>query len=62
MRKMENFVLYEEFGRGDYFIIYKGWRKGIINFVVIYCIEKCKWLEVINIVSYVIFDNRLNGE
>lgn len=62
MRKMENFVLYEELGRGDHSIIYKGRRKGTINFVAIHCIEKCKRPEVTNTVSYVISDNKLNGE
>lgn len=62
LRKMENFVLYEELGRGDHSIIYKGRRKGTINFVAIHCIEKCKRPEVTNTVSYVISDNRLNGE
>lgn len=60
---MENFVLYEELGRGDHSIIYKGRRKGTINFVAIHCIEKCKRPEVTNTVSNVIhgFDNGLNG-
>lgn len=53
---MENFVLYEELGRGDHSIIYKGRRKGTINFVAIHCIEKCKRPEVTNTVSYVIMD------
>ena len=48
---MENFVLYEELGRGDHSIIYKGRRKGTINFVAIHCIEKCKRPEVTNTVS-----------
>lgn len=47
---MENFVLYEELGRGDHSIIYKGRRKGTINFVAIHCIEKCKRPEVTNTV------------
>lgn len=60
---MENFVLYEELGRGDHSIIYKGRRKGTINFVAIHCIEKCKRPEVTNTVSNVIrvFDSGLNG-
>ncbi|WAR10143.1 ULK4-like protein [Mya arenaria] len=48
--QMENFVLYEELGRGDHSIIYKGRRKGTINFVAIHCIEKCKRPEVTNTV------------
>lgn len=47
---MENFVLYEELGRGEHSIIYKGRRKGTINFVAIHCIEKCKRAEVTNTV------------
>jgi len=39
---MENFVLYEDIGRGDQCVVYKGRRKGTINFVAISCIEKCK--------------------
>lgn len=60
---MENFVLYEELGRGDHSIIYKGRRKGTINFVAIHCIEKCKRPEVTNTVSNVIcvFDSGLYG-
>lgn len=47
---MENFVLYEELGRGDNSIIYKGRRKGTVNFVAIHCIDKCKRPEVTNTV------------
>ena len=50
---MENFVLYEELGKGDHSIIYKGRRKGTINFVAIHCIDKCKRPEVTNTVSIV---------
>ena len=49
--EMENFVLYEELGRGNHSIIYKGRRKGTINFVAIHCIEKCKRPQVTNTVS-----------
>lgn len=42
--------MYEELGRGDNSIIYKGRRKGTINFVAIHCIEKCKRPEVTNTV------------
>lgn len=38
---MENFILYEEIGRGTNSIVYKGRRKGTINFLAILCIEKC---------------------
>lgn len=52
---MENFVLYEELGRGDHSIIYKGRRKGTINFVAIHCVEKCMRPEVTNTVSSSIY-------
>nr|XP_039253337.1 LOW QUALITY PROTEIN: serine/threonine-protein kinase ULK4-like [Styela clava] len=39
---MENFILYEEIGKGSHSVVYKGRRKGTINFLAILCIEKCK--------------------
>uniref|UniRef100_A0A8C3MT99 Uncharacterized protein n=1 Tax=Geospiza parvula TaxID=87175 RepID=A0A8C3MT99_GEOPR len=45
---MENFVLYEEIGRGNTTIVYKGRRKGTINFVAIICTDKCKRAGVAN--------------
>lgn len=48
---MENFVLYEEIGRGNTTIVYKGRRKGTINFVAIICTDKCKRAGVANWVS-----------
>ncbi|XP_071285691.1 serine/threonine-protein kinase ULK4 isoform X3 [Agelaius tricolor] len=45
---MENFVLYEEIGRGNTTIVYKGRRKGTINFVAIICTDKCKRAGVTN--------------
>ncbi|XP_052580602.1 serine/threonine-protein kinase ULK4 isoform X7 [Peromyscus californicus insignis] len=45
---MENFILYEEIGRGNKTIVYKGRRKGTINFVAILCTEKCKRPEMTN--------------
>ncbi|KAM5233477.1 serine/threonine-protein kinase ULK4 isoform 2-T2 [Hipposideros larvatus] len=45
---MENFVLYEEIGRGSKTIVYKGRRKGTINFVAILCTDKCKRPEITN--------------
>ncbi|ESO86237.1 hypothetical protein LOTGIDRAFT_220770 [Lottia gigantea] len=47
---MENFVLYENLGKKDHVTIYKGRRKGTINFVAIHCIDKCKRPEVTNTV------------
>ncbi|XP_078519656.1 serine/threonine-protein kinase ULK4 isoform X2 [Lissotriton helveticus] len=45
---MENFILYEEIGRGSKSVVYKGRRKGTINFVAILCIDKCKRGEITN--------------
>lgn len=47
---MENFVLYEQVGQGDHYIIYKGRRKDTINFLAIHCAEKCKRSEITNMV------------
>jgi len=48
---MENFVLYEDIGRGDHTVVYKGRRKGTINFVAISCIEKCQRHLITNTVD-----------
>ncbi|XP_010084300.1 PREDICTED: serine/threonine-protein kinase ULK4, partial [Pterocles gutturalis] len=45
---MENFILYEEIGRGDKTVVYKGRRKGTINFVAVLCTDKCKRAEITN--------------
>ena len=45
-------MLYEEVGRGKHTIVYKGRRKGTINFVAIHCIDKCKRPQITNLVSY----------
>ncbi|KAF6101589.1 unc-51 like kinase 4 [Phyllostomus discolor] len=45
---MENFILYEEIGRGSKTTVYKGRRKGTINFVAILCTDKCKRPEITN--------------
>ncbi|XP_006102389.1 serine/threonine-protein kinase ULK4, partial [Myotis lucifugus] len=45
---MQNFVLYEEIGRGSRTIVYKGRRKGTINFVAVFCTDKCKRPEITN--------------
>ncbi|XP_063577694.1 serine/threonine-protein kinase ULK4 isoform X15 [Pongo abelii] len=45
---MENFILYEEIGRGSKSVVYKGRRKGTINFVAILCTDKCKRPEITN--------------
>ncbi|KAG5856794.1 hypothetical protein ANANG_G00011670 [Anguilla anguilla] len=45
---MENFILYEEIGKGSKSVVYKGRRKGSIFFVAIICCEKSKRAEVTN--------------
>ncbi|XP_045435404.1 serine/threonine-protein kinase ULK4 isoform X3 [Pipistrellus kuhlii] len=45
---MQNFVLYEEIGRGSKTVVYKGRRKGTINFVAVFCTDKCKRPEITN--------------
>uniref|UniRef100_A0A7N4UXV3 Unc-51 like kinase 4 n=1 Tax=Sarcophilus harrisii TaxID=9305 RepID=A0A7N4UXV3_SARHA len=45
---MENFILYEEIGKGSKTVVYKGRRKGTINFVAILCTDKCKRPEITN--------------
>ncbi|NXR81557.1 ULK4 kinase, partial [Pycnonotus jocosus] len=45
---MENFVLYEEIGRGNKTVVYKGRRKGTINFVAVVCSDKCKRAGIAN--------------
>ncbi|KAM6169783.1 serine/threonine-protein kinase ULK4 isoform 2-T2 [Rhynchocyon petersi] len=45
---MENFILYEEIGRGSKTVVYKGRRKGTVNFVAILCTDKCKRPEITN--------------
>ena len=55
---MENFVLYEEVGKGKHSTVYKGRRKGTVNFVAIHCIDKCKRPEITNLVRST-FDDQL---
>ncbi|RXN05978.1 serine threonine- kinase ULK4 [Labeo rohita] len=45
---MENFILYEEIGRGSRSVVYKGRRKGSIHFVAIICSDKSKRPELTN--------------
>uniref|UniRef100_U3ED96 Serine/threonine-protein kinase ULK4 n=1 Tax=Callithrix jacchus TaxID=9483 RepID=U3ED96_CALJA len=45
---MENFILYEEIGRGSKTVVYKGRRKGTVHFVAILCTDKCKRPEITN--------------
>jgi serine/threonine-protein kinase ULK4 len=39
---MENFVLYEELGRTSHTTVYKGRRRGTIDYVAVICIEKSR--------------------
>ncbi|XP_033625022.1 serine/threonine-protein kinase ULK4-like isoform X3 [Asterias rubens] len=45
---MENFILYDEINRDENSIMYKGRRKGSINFVAIHCMDKARRPEVTN--------------
>ncbi|XP_038077861.1 serine/threonine-protein kinase ULK4-like [Patiria miniata] len=45
---MENFILYDEIYRDENSIMYKGRRKGSINFVAIHCMDKARRPEVTN--------------
>ena len=47
---MDNFILYDEIAKTENSIIYKGRRKGSINFVAIHCIEKSLRPEITNLV------------
>ncbi|XP_051262428.1 serine/threonine-protein kinase ULK4 isoform X2 [Dicentrarchus labrax] len=45
---MENFILYEELGAGRSSVVYKGRRKGNLNYVAIICTDKAKRPEITN--------------
>ncbi|KAM7382570.1 hypothetical protein PAMP_002296 [Pampus punctatissimus] len=45
---MENFILYEELGAGSSSVVYKGRRKGNLNYVAIICTDKAKRAEITN--------------
>ena len=47
---MDNFILYDDISKSENSIIYKGRRKGSINFVAIHCIEKSLRPEITNLV------------
>ena len=47
---MDNFILYDDICKNENSIIYKGRRKGSINFVAIHCIEKVLRPEITNLV------------
>nr|XP_054750014.1 serine/threonine-protein kinase ULK4-like [Lytechinus pictus] len=45
---MENFILYDEIRQTETSTMYKGRRKGSVNFVAIHCIDKARRSEVTN--------------
>uniref|UniRef100_A0A8C9ZK70 Unc-51 like kinase 4 n=1 Tax=Sander lucioperca TaxID=283035 RepID=A0A8C9ZK70_SANLU len=45
---MENFILYEELGAGSSSVVYKGRRKGNLNYVAIICADKAKRTAITN--------------
>ncbi|TNN35073.1 Serine/threonine-protein kinase ULK4 [Liparis tanakae] len=45
---MENFILYEELGAGARSVVYKGRKKGRLNYVAIVCADKAKRPEITN--------------
>ncbi|XP_047455886.1 serine/threonine-protein kinase ULK4 [Mugil cephalus] len=45
---MENFILYEELGAGSSSVVYKGRRKGNLNYVAVICSDKAKRPEITN--------------
>lgn len=47
---MDNFILYDDICKTENSTIYKGRRKGSINFVAIHCIEKILRPEITNLV------------
>ncbi|KAK5862654.1 hypothetical protein PBY51_018024 [Eleginops maclovinus] len=45
---MDNFILYEELGAGSSSVVYKGRRKGNLNYVAIICADKSKKPAITN--------------
>lgn len=45
---MENFILYEKLGSGTSSVVYKGRRKGYLNYAAIVCSDKVKRPEITN--------------
>ncbi|XP_061772276.1 serine/threonine-protein kinase ULK4-like [Nerophis ophidion] len=45
---MDNFILYEELGSGSTSVVYKGRRKGHLNYVALKCSDKAKRPEITN--------------
>lgn len=57
---MDNFILYDEICKSDHSVIYKGRRKGSINFVAIHCVEKILRPEITNLVRLTFEINHKN--
>lgn len=49
---MENFILYEELGAGSSSVVYKGRKKGTLNYVAIICADKAKRPDITNHVGW----------
>ena len=47
---MDNFILYDDICKTENSTVYKGRRKGSINFVAIHCIDKILRPEITNLV------------
>ncbi|KAM3873467.1 serine/threonine-protein kinase ULK4 [Diretmus argenteus] len=45
---MENFIIYDELGRGSRSVVHKGRRKGSLSYVAIICTDKTKRPEITN--------------
>ncbi|CAF0783549.1 unnamed protein product [Brachionus calyciflorus] len=57
---MDNFILYDDICKSDHSVIYKGRRKGSINFVAIHCVEKVLRPEITNLVRLTFEMNHKN--
>ena len=64
---MENYIIYEEIGTGSACTVYKGRRKGTINFVAVVSVKKSRraaitnWVRIghqLRLVSKVLSDSR----
>ena len=47
-REMENYIIYEEIGKGSACTVYKGRRKGTINFVAVLSVKKQRRAAITN--------------
>ena len=46
--RMENYIIYEEIGTGSACTVYKGRRKGTINFVAVVSVKKSRRAAITN--------------